>query len=232
MHALRMVSSGTTVLTLAWLAMVLFGSQAPAQEGVEVIPILQFREAYAIPSEDGKGQSCGAYLKGTFPVYRDRTNLADYTLNITGLAGWSGIRKWDVDRPEVGGSFEFTATFCGCSGPLTGCKDCGQYLGCWADLPPWTATIRRLSPYASFTAKPQATPGVWNFQSTSTDPEEQPTTEHWDFGDGETSSSAGVVHRYAKPGRYSVSLLVTDSDGMTSRAGQPILVPAPAPAIS
>lgn len=217
---------------LAWLAVSLLRPSSSAQDATEVIPIHVYREGYVIPSEDGKGQSCGAELKGSFPVYRNRTNLNEYTLHINGLNGWSGIRRWDIDRPGIGGNFVFTATFCGCSGPYTGCNDCGKYLGCWADLPEWTVTIQRLPPYAKFEAASLTPPGTWNFQSKSTDPEDQPVTEKWDFGDGETSSAAGVVHRYAKPGRYSVSLLVTDVDGLTSRAGQPVNVPAPQPTVS
>ena len=37
----------------------------------------------------------------------------------------------------------------------------------------------------------------------------------WDFGDGQTSSVPNPSHRYALPGNYSVSLVVTDSQNLT-----------------
>lgn len=38
---------------------------------------------------------------------------------------------------------------------------------------------------------------------------------HWDFGDGNTSDSAGISHTYEKEGTYNVELTVTDSAGNT-----------------
>ncbi len=37
----------------------------------------------------------------------------------------------------------------------------------------------------------------------------------WDFGDGESSSLPFAVHRFPRPGVYTVSLTVTDEDGLT-----------------
>jgi PKD repeat protein len=48
----------------------------------------------------------------------------------------------------------------------------------------------------------------------SYDPEGAPITYRWDFGEGSTSSEANPVHRYTKPGVYTVKLVVQDVEGM------------------
>jgi len=47
----------------------------------------------------------------------------------------------------------------------------------------------------------------------SLDPDQDPLTFLWDFGDGVTDSGAKVAHAYAKPGRYVVKLRVRDGSG-------------------
>lgn len=203
---------------------------AHAQEfGPEVfIPITQHRQPYQITAENGQGQSCGAYLMGSFPVFKNYTNRTSYALQISGLAGWSGIRGWDVPVAPPGGQLLFTATFSGCSGSFVGCNDCGKYLGAWPDLPPWTASIRPRGPVASFTFTAVPTvPGLFDFRSTSTEPEGEMLTERWEFGDGGTSTATSVNHRYVLPGNITAHLTVTDTDGLTNRASRAIVVPAP-----
>lgn len=52
---------------------------------------------------------------------------------------------------------------------------------------------------------------VISFDATaSTDPEGQPLTYSWDYGDGSTGSGALVTHSYATAGDYRVSLSVSD----------------------
>lgn len=43
------------------------------------------------------------------------------------------------------------------------------------------------------------------------------TTYFWEFGDGETASRAGPTHTYAAPGIYTVSLTITDANGLTDK---------------
>ena len=45
----------------------------------------------------------------------------------------------------------------------------------------------------------------------SKDPDQEPLTYEWDFGDGVTETGAKVSHAYARPGRYKVRLRVRDS---------------------
>lgn len=48
----------------------------------------------------------------------------------------------------------------------------------------------------------------------------------WDLGDGNSSSTASVLHAYAQPGRYTVSANVTDSDGLFRLATATVTVSA------
>lgn len=83
--------------------------------------------------------------------------------------------------------------------------------------------VRRISqgvPVASFTTTPASGPAplVVTFDgSASTDPDGQPLTYQWAFGDTTGSSSGPTVqHTYASAGTFSATLVVTDSSGNAS----------------
>jgi glucose/arabinose dehydrogenase/PKD repeat protein len=66
----------------------------------------------------------------------------------------------------------------------------------------------------------------------SVDPEGQPLSYSWAFGDGTTSTAANPSHTYTQPGQYTVRLTV--SDGVNSTISTPIAITAgspPTPAI-
>ena len=46
----------------------------------------------------------------------------------------------------------------------------------------------------------------------------------WDFGDGATSEESNPTHTFRQPGLYAVTLTVTDSEGLSSRAFEQIAV--------
>jgi glucose/arabinose dehydrogenase len=72
------------------------------------------------------------------------------------------------------------------------------------------------------------TPLTVNFSSAgSADPEGQPLTYSWTFGDGTTSTAANPSHVYATAGRYTVRLSV--SDGTTSTLAAPLTITAGTP---
>ncbi len=98
-----------------------------------------------------------------------------------------------------------------------------------------TATYANSPPTA--VAAWAASPGVFSFTfdgALSFDPEGDPLTYHWDFGDGATADGAGPTHSYALPGVYRVRLTVADALGLTG--GDEITVEAhntpPSPTIS
>ena len=51
----------------------------------------------------------------------------------------------------------------------------------------------------------------------------------WDFGDGNTSAGQIVTHKFSEPGNYTVSLNVTDSEGLWNVMAQQIQVAASLP---
>lgn len=60
----------------------------------------------------------------------------------------------------------------------------------------------------------------------SSDPDGSITAYRWAFGDGGTASGATARHTYAEPGRYSLTLTVTDDEGATGEDTQTVIVGA------
>ncbi len=86
------------------------------------------------------------------------------------------------------------------------------------------------SPVATAAANPTSgpTPLSVAFSSAgSADPEGQPITYAWTFGDGGTSTDPNPTHTYTQPGQYTVRLTV--SDGVNTTNALPINVSAGAP---
>ncbi|SHN85732.1 LPXTG-motif cell wall anchor domain-containing protein [Geodermatophilus obscurus] len=64
----------------------------------------------------------------------------------------------------------------------------------------------------------------------STDSDGEVTGFAWSFGDGSApAAGAQVVHEYAAPGTYTVTLTVTDDDGASTTATRQVVVPATDP---
>jgi glucose/arabinose dehydrogenase/chitodextrinase len=86
-----------------------------------------------------------------------------------------------------------------------------------SDLPPVAV--------ASATPTQGPTPLTVNFSSAgSSDPEGQPLTYSWNFGDGTTSTQASPSHTYTVAGPYQVRLTV--SDGVNSTLSTPLAISA------
>jgi len=72
-----------------------------------------------------------------------------------------------------------------------------------------------------------------NFSSAgSSDPEGGALTYRWDFGDGQTSTSANPAHTYTTNGTYSPTLTVSDPEGLTGTASLVVTVGNTAPTIA
>ncbi len=56
---------------------------------------------------------------------------------------------------------------------------------------------------------------VWFSGLASSDPDGQIVDYRWDFGDGSTAAGAALYHSYPTAGAYTVTLTVTDNDGLT-----------------
>ena len=81
--------------------------------------------------------------------------------------------------------------------------------------PAWTGWTQPLRPIVGVTS---AYNGLdWLFDGTaSQDPNGTVVGHAWDFGDGTTGSGATAGHTYAAAGTYTVTLVVTEDDGLTS----------------
>lgn len=90
-----------------------------------------------------------------------------------------------------------------------------------------------LAPIVSATGTPLFGPEplTVNFSSSGTsDPEGQPLSYVWDFGDNLTSTSSNPVHTYAEGGQYTARLTV--SDGVLTSVSNPIIVQVGTPPVA
>ncbi len=76
--------------------------------------------------------------------------------------------------------------------------------------PPQPPVADPNGPYSGTTGTPVALDG-----SASSDADGTIVSYHWDFGDSNVGTGATPTHSYADPGTYTVTLTVTDDDGLT-----------------
>jgi glucose/arabinose dehydrogenase/PKD repeat protein len=176
------------------------------------------------------------YHGSAFPsIYQGRYFFADYTQN------WIKCLAFDA-QGNVDGVFDFEPGDGASDGPYgdivhlaegpdgalyyvdLGYSDVGGTFG--------TSKIRRiryiqsnLPPTAIASADPTSGPPpltVTFSSADSSDPEGQPLTYSWTFGDGATSSAAAPVHVYTEDGPYVARLAV--SDGVNTTLGAPFTI--------
>ncbi|HXI33126.1 MAG TPA: PKD domain-containing protein [Gemmatimonadales bacterium] len=87
-----------------------------------------------------------------------------------------------------------------------------------------TVTQANQSPTAAFTSS--CTNLACNFTNQSSDPDGSIASSSWDFGDGQTSTTASPSHTYAAAGSYTVTLTVTDNQGATNTVQHGVTVSA------
>jgi hypothetical protein len=82
---------------------------------------------------------------------------------------------------------------------------------------------------AAFTAPKTAVKGksVSFDASASHDPDRDPITFAWRFGDGTTSTAINPIHKFAKAGKYQVRLIVSDDFGVNASVVRTITVTGP-----
>ena len=81
------------------------------------------------------------------------------------------------------------------------------------------------APVASFTASPSTAPvddPIAFDASSSFDPDGTIVSYEWDFGDGDTATGVTTSHAYSADGMYTVTLTVTDNDGLTATAADTV----------
>lgn len=94
------------------------------------------------------------------------------------------------------------------------------------ELPPMIA-FDPVKPSAAFTfapEKPRAGEAIAFRERATVDIQRRVVSWSWDFGDGHTGDGPEVVHVYGRPGRYLVTLTVTDSAGDADTVSQVVVV--------
>ncbi len=89
--------------------------------------------------------------------------------------------------------------------------------------------LQLVPPHTAFTASPMIgqPPLTVSFTDASTD---SPASWHWDFGDGQTSTSQNPSHEYTAAGQYIVTLTATNAQGSSSAVKVIIISSDPDPA--
>jgi len=94
----------------------------------------------------------------------------------------------------------------------------------------WVQTIVNISnnpPLASFTFSPSSptTGQTITFDASSSyDPNRTITSYQWNFGDGSIASGIIVTHSYSSAGTYTVTLTVTDNDGLQASISKQVTI--------
>lgn len=94
----------------------------------------------------------------------------------------------------------------------------GQASGEVTSRHPGGPPITNQAPVPSFTADPSSgtSPLQVHFASTSTDPDGDPLSATWHFGDGDTATGPTATHTYTAAGTYTATLVVSDGTNSAS----------------
>ena len=132
-----------------------------------------------------------------------------------GLAAWSATKSYKNGDTVSHKGRKYTATWWS-----TG-ADPSIFSNVWRDDGKCSSTGENEPPKASFTYS--ANQLSVSFRDTSTD-DNGVVSRSWNFGDGNSSASANPSHSYAAAGSYTVSLTVTDAEGLRDTSSQTVTV--------
>lgn len=199
---------------------------APFLAGGQTPPVYTWCRGSAGPSCPGGGHSA---MAGT--VYQGTT----YPLSYSGLwfgdvnAGWIKVIDTGFSLPAVPVTTDVALAVDMSTGPETNV----YYVSI-------TGSVHRIRYVGGGNVQPvavaSATPTNGNLPlpvqftgSESYDPDVEPLTYEWDFGDGASSTEADPAHVYTTAGSFDAVLTVTDGAGATDQVTVPITVGNNAP---
>ena len=147
------------------------------------------------------------------PIAQDRSTCVVIGAVLGGVIGSvvaNNAGESETDEELAGGAIGAA------SGGLLGYLLCGE-----ERLPPQAPSARIVA-----TPTKGVAPLEVSFDAIANDPDGTVVRYAWDLGDGEEARGAKIGHVYDDPGRYEVTLVVTDNDGQTARASTQIQVDA------
>ncbi len=194
----------------------------------------------------GQAADIGAFeFNGNAPLLITTATLPDgtvgtaYTKTLT-ASGGSGVYAWTVKSgtlpngvtlstsgvlsgtPTLDGAFNFTLQV----------KDSANVI----TTKTYSITIQKkivtVNHAPTIVSGPTGTPGsahvgdTISFSSAGSDPDSDPLTYTWDYGDGTSATSANTTHVYAVPGTFTVTLTVSDPGGLNAKKSISVVIVA------
>jgi len=149
---------------------------------------------------------------GTIEVHVDSPSgplISTATVEPTG--GWQTWSSVEAPITDPGGTHELFFVF------KNDTSQSGLFNLNWIEFVGKGVSVNA-TPRVSATATPTQgeVPLTVDFSATATDPENDPVTFAWDFGDGATGTGANVSHTYETSGTFTATVTGTDSGGRSS----------------
>ena len=97
------------------------------------------------------------------------------------------------------------------------------FAGCWRDDEPPHVNQPPTAYFTGATETTVGSPTVFD-ASSSYDPDGDPVSYSWSFGNGSSSTAQMVTHVFTNSGQFGILLTVTDTEGASDVCGASIMV--------
>jgi PKD repeat protein len=132
-----------------------------------------------------------------------------------GVSPWSATRSYALGDKVSYNGFEYEATWWS-----TGAQP-NIYSNVWRKLGACSGGGDNQAPVANFSVTTNQLTASFTQQASD---DKGITSYQWQFGDGASSTQANPNHTYGAPGNYTVSLTVTDAEGLSAVKQQTVTV--------
>ncbi|MDG6223249.1 MAG: DNRLRE domain-containing protein [Candidatus Bathyarchaeota archaeon] len=145
----------------------------------------------------------------TSPTVGTYSYIQGYTVTVTAAADsdWT-FSHWILDSVNVGNTTPYNIII----------NDNHSLTAVFTEVNQEPPQIEKKPPQASFNytpLNPQVNDTITFDSSSSIDTDGTIVNYSWDFGDGTTSTNQNPTHSYSHEGSYTISLTVTDNDGLS-----------------